>query len=86
MMAIQALGFLAADDERLGRFLAATGLGPSDIRAAAREKRFLAGVLDHLAEHESDMLTFAQEADVTPERLTRARALLSGPPLERDIP
>lgn len=86
MMAIQALGFLAGDPERLGRFLAATGLGPADIRAAARDKAFLAGVLDHLAEHESDMLAFAEAAGVAPERVVRARTLLSGPPVERDIP
>ena len=30
------LSFIAADPERLGRFLAATGIGPADIRAAAR--------------------------------------------------
>jgi hypothetical protein len=86
MMAIQALGFLAGDPERLGRFLAATGLGPADIRAAAREQAFLAGVLDHLAEHESDMLAFAEATGVAPERVARARALLSGPPVEREIP
>ena len=33
--AIQALGFLAGDPERLGAFLAATGIGPESIRAAA---------------------------------------------------
>jgi hypothetical protein len=86
MMAVQALGFLAADAARLGGFLAATGIGPTDIRAAAREPRFLAGVLDHLAERESDMLAFAQEAGIPPERIARARALLSGPPAERDVP
>jgi hypothetical protein len=86
MMAVQALGFLAADAARLGRFLAATGIGPGGIRAAAREKRFLAGVLDHLAEHESVMLAFAQETGISPERIAQARTLLSGPPVERDVP
>ncbi|HWV43703.1 DUF3572 domain-containing protein [Pseudorhodoplanes sp.] len=86
IMAIQALGFLAADAERLGRFLAATGMGPGDVRAAAREKWFLAGVLEHLAQHESDMIAFAENAGVAPERVAQARRLLSGPPVERDIP
>jgi hypothetical protein len=85
-VAIQALSFLAADPARLGRFLAATGIGPADIRAAAREPRFLAGVLDHIADDESAMLAFAQEAGLAPALIARARAALSEPPVERDIP
>jgi hypothetical protein len=84
-VAIQALSFLAADPARLGQFLAATGIGPADIRTAAREPRFLAGVLDHLADNESAMLAFAQETGHAPELIARARAALSGPPVERDI-
>jgi hypothetical protein len=85
-VAIQALSFLAADPARLGRFLAATGIGPADIRAAAREPRFLAGVLDHIADDESAMLAFAQETGLAPALIVRARAALSGSPVERDIP
>lgn len=85
-VAIEALSFLAADPARLGHFLAATGIGPGEIRAAAREPRFLAGVLDHIADDESAMLAFAQETGLAPELVARARAMLSGPPVERDIP
>ena len=85
-VAIQALFFLAADPGRLGRFLAATGIGPADIRAAAREPRFLAGVLDHLADNESAMLAFSQESGIPAEHIARARDLLSGLRIERDIP
>jgi hypothetical protein len=85
-VAIQALSFLAADPARLGRFLAATGIGPADIRAAAREPSFLAGVLDHLADDESAMLAFAQDTGLPVELIVRARAMLSGPAVERDIP
>jgi hypothetical protein len=85
-VAIQALTYLAADSSRLGRFLAATGIGPADIRTAAHDPRFLAGVLDHLADDESVMLAFAQETGIPPERIAAARALLSGRPFERDVP
>ena len=85
-MAIQALGFIAADPDRLGRFLASTGIGPADIRAAAREPRFLAGVLDHLADDESVMLAFARDSGIDPAGIVRAREILSGRPVERDIP
>lgn len=85
-VAIQALTFLAADPALLGKFLAATGIGPAEIRTAAREPKFLAGVLDHLADDESVMLTFAAETGLPPERIAQARTLLSGTPVERDIP
>jgi hypothetical protein len=85
-IAIQALFFLAADEARLGRFLAVTGIGPAEIRAAAREPRFLAGVLDHLADDESAMLAFSQETGIPPEQIANARDMLSGLPIERDIP
>ena len=39
-LAIQALTFIAADGERLGRFLAATGIGPAEIRAPAASRAF----------------------------------------------
>jgi hypothetical protein len=85
-VAIRALSFFASDAGRLGRFLAATGIGPDEIRSAAREPRFLAGVLDHLADDQSAMLDFAEESGIEPERIASARAVLSGRPFERDIP
>jgi len=45
-LAIQALSFIAQDPERLGRFLALTGIGPAEIRSAAAEPGFLTGVLE----------------------------------------
>ena len=45
-LAIQALTFIAQDGERLGRFLAITGISLNEIRAASREPGFLAGGLD----------------------------------------
>ena len=48
-LAIQALTFIAQNGERLGRFLAITGISLSEIRAAAQEPGFLAGVLEHVA-------------------------------------
>ncbi len=38
-LAIQALTYIAGDGERLGRFLAATGIGPAEIRRAATRAR-----------------------------------------------
>ena len=77
-LAIQALSFIAADPERLGRFLAVSGIGPERIRAAAREPLFLAGVLDHLAGDERLLLSFASEIGFDPADIAKAREALGG--------
>jgi uncharacterized protein DUF3572 len=85
-LAIAALGFIAAEPERLGRFLAVTGIGPESIRQAAGEPHFLAGVLDHVAEDESLLLAFAAQQGIDPNEVMRARATLAGGRWERDTP
>jgi Protein of unknown function (DUF3572) len=84
-LAIQALTFIARDSERLGRFLAITGIGPAQIRAAAQEPGFLIGVLDHLAGDERLLSAFAAETGVDPAQIGKALAALGGH-WERDIP
>jgi len=83
-LAIAALGFIAAEPDRLGRFLAMTGIGPESIRDAAREPRFLGGVLDHIVADEELLLAFAAERDIDPEHVVLARDLLVGGRWERD--
>lgn len=85
-LAIAALGFIAAEPERLGRFLAVTGIGPQSIREAAREPHFLAAVLDHVASDERLLLAFAAETEIDPSDVIPARDTLSGGPWERDTP
>ena len=84
-LAIQALTFIAGDGERLGRFLATTGIGPAQIRAAAREPGFLIGVLDYLAGDERLLSAFAAETGVNPADIGKAIAAL-GDHWEREIP
>lgn len=83
-VAIQALTFIAADPERLGSFLAASGIGPAALRAAAREPQFLAGVLDHVAADEALLIAFAEQAEIDPATVTAAIAALSGRPPRDD--
>ena len=85
-LAIQALSFIASDTERLGRFLALTGIGPAEIRAAAREPGFLAGVLDHISSNEALTTDFAAEAQIDPGDIGKARAALGGGDWEREVP
>jgi hypothetical protein len=77
-LAVAALGFLAADVDRLGRFLAITGLGPENLRQAATDPGFLAGVLAHVADDEPLLVAFAANEGIPPERVSRAHLVLSG--------
>jgi hypothetical protein len=85
-LAISALGFLAQDEERLGQFLSATGIGPDMIRRAAADPSFLAGVLDHVGGDEALLLAVAEHAGVRPQDIERAQAALGGHRWEREVP
>ena len=78
LLAIQALEFLATDPERLARFLMASGIAPQQVRSAAAEPEFLAGILDHLGAEEALLLAFAQHAGIDPADVARARRALPG--------
>jgi hypothetical protein len=84
-LAIAALAYLASEPEHLGGFLAATGIGPDQIRNAARDAEFLSGVLDYFSGDEALLVAFAKEQGIDPNELERARAALGGV-WERDMP
>jgi hypothetical protein len=77
-LAIQALSFLASEPERLGRFLAVTGIGPESIRAAAATPGFLEGILEYLIANEALLLEFTAERGVDPSLVVKARDVLPG--------
>lgn len=76
-IAIEALGFLAADAERLERFMALSGLCVDHLRAAAAEPGFFAAILDHLAADETLLLAFAANSGREPVSIAKARDCLS---------
>lgn len=75
-LAADALGYLAGDLEHLGRFLALSGIGPAELRAAAREPGFLAGVLEFYMGHESLLLAFCEARGRRPTEFAAARYTL----------
>ena len=77
-IAIAVLGFLGGEPDRLAGFLALTGLGPEDIRSAAGESAFLAGVLDHLLSDESLLLVFAAHSGIDATTMAQAKRALGG--------
>jgi len=78
-LAVGALGFIAADSDRLSRFLSLTGLGPDNLRTAAADPAFLGSVLDYLIADEALLVEFAADVRVKPEAVARAHAVLRGP-------
>ena len=69
---LQALGFLAVDDNRIAKFLGLTGIGPSDLVEQARSPQMLLAVLEHISEDESLLLVFASEIGIAPEIVAEA--------------
>jgi hypothetical protein len=71
-IAIQALGYLAGRPEELGRFLTVAGLGPTDLRRAASDPEFLAGVTAFFMDNEPLLLAFAADAGLEPVTVAAA--------------
>jgi hypothetical protein len=76
-VALDAIAFLAEDDERLFRFLDATGLRPETIRTAAASPGFHVAVLDYVASDETLLLALASALKTKPESIMEARRTLS---------
>ena len=79
LIAISALSHIAADEERLQRFLAVTGLDPSNLRSEATNPAFASGILDYVCSDEALLVGFAEEQGAPPERVAMAQQLLAGP-------
>lgn len=78
-LAIAALGFMAADPVLLPRFLAISGIEADQIRHAAREPGFLAGVLQFVMAHEPTLAAFCEASGSQPAAVAAAlRALPFG--------
>ncbi|MGE0239658.1 MAG: DUF3572 domain-containing protein [Parvibaculaceae bacterium] len=79
IIALKALTFLANDTDRLERFLTLSGISPAEIRQAAANPQFLAGILNHLLQDESLLLTFTAEEDLDPRLAALAAEILGRP-------
>ena len=77
--AVAILGWLAGEPELLSRFLALTGVAPSEVRNAVDDPGFLAGIVDFLMGHEPTLLAFTAATGVQPDAVVRAHEILSGP-------
>jgi hypothetical protein len=82
IVAVQALSFIASDPERLGLFLAESGLGPETLRGAAADPRFLAHVLDFVMRDDATVKAFAQASQLHPTNIAAAHQALNDPTVE----
>ena len=86
IVAIQALSFIAGDSERLGLFLAETGIGPETLRSAATDPHFLVNVLGFVLRDDATVKAFAAASQLDPTNIAAAHQALTDPPLQRDRP
>ena len=77
-LALQALGWLAGNDEIMPVFLGSTGVSLDELKARAGEAEFLGSVLDFILMDDSWVLDCAETCQVPPERLMQARHALPG--------
>lgn len=77
-LALQAVAFLASDDQRIERFVTTSGLDPASLKRGINDSTMLAGVLDYILGDETLLLDFAAFADIDPEAPVRARRALPG--------
>ena len=86
IVAIQALSFVAGEPERLGAFLAESGIGPETLRTAAADPQFLSSVLDFVMRDDATVKAFASASQLHPTNIAAARQVLGDPHWERDVP
>jgi hypothetical protein len=77
-LALEALAWLAAQEDLLELFLGATGAAREDLRTGIEEPEFLAAVLDFLLTKDAWVLEFAAARGYRPEDVPRARHALPG--------
>jgi len=78
VLALQALGWIASDDEVFPVFLSATGANLGDLRARASDPDFLAAVLDFLLQDDRWVVAFCDAGGHPYTAPQAARAALPG--------
>jgi hypothetical protein len=77
-IALQALGWIAANDEVFPLFLAATGANLGDLKMRATDPDFLGAVLDFVMQDDQWVIAFCEAAGHAYTLPQTARAALPG--------
>jgi hypothetical protein len=75
---VQALGWLAGNDDLLPVFLGSTGASLDDLRAGAGDAAFLGSVLDFVMMDDAWVVAFCDAAGIAYTAPMQARAALPG--------
>jgi len=78
VIALDVLGWMAADPEMIGRFMGETGLDIADLRRAAKAPELQVAVLDFLLGDDRRVLACAEALSLPPEAFQQALAALPG--------
>ncbi|NEX45760.1 DUF3572 domain-containing protein [Pseudotabrizicola algicola] len=77
-LALQALSWLAANDDLLPVFMGSTGVSAEELAARAAEPEFLGSVLDFLLMDDAWIMAFCDAAGLRYDAPMLARAALPG--------
>lgn len=77
-IALQALGWLAGNDELLPVFLGASGASEADLRTGATDPAFLGALLDFLTMDDAWVIAFCDAVGLAYEDPLMARRALPG--------
>jgi len=77
IVALGALTFLADSPPDLARFVLHSGLDPAQVSQRARERDFLAGVVDFLLGDDELLLRFCESESLEPRTVHLVRECLS---------
>ena len=78
VVALEALGWLAGNEDLVGVFLGSTGSSATELRERAGDPDFLASVLDFLLMDDAWIEAFCIDKDYQTDFPLRARAALPG--------
>ena len=77
-IALDALGFIVADEAIFSALRAQTGMGPEDLRQGAGDPQVLGALLDFILDNDQRTMAFCEACQLEPELPMRARIALPG--------
>jgi hypothetical protein len=77
-IALQALAWLAANEDLLATFLGSTGAAGDELRERAKDAEFLGSILDFLLMDDAWVMAFCDMAGLSYDKPMLARAMLPG--------
>lgn len=78
IIAIHALQFVIGDEKLCQRFMALTGLTPTEIQESVADRGLHLGALEFLLQHEPDAAAFCEANELPAGTALAAQTLISG--------